>query len=1374
MLHEPHAEATVSCDLSVTDSFAFPTSFSQERLWFLEQLRPGTAVYNAPHAVRLRGPLDIQALEQALSEIVRRHESLQTTFAVIDGRPRQIIAEKGSLAWCVIDLSERPETDREAEALRLATAEAQQPFDLTCGPLLRTTVLRLSSREHIFLVTLHHIISDGWSIGIFFRELSALYAAFSRGVAITLPDLPIQYADFAVWQREWLQGEVLESHLAYWRHQLAGAPSVIALPTDHARPPVQSLRGAKRALVLPAGLSAALRTLSRRCGVTLYMTLLAAFQTLLARHSGQQDILVGSPIAGRSRRELEGVIGFFANTLVLRTDFTGDPSFRELLERVRDVALGAFAHQDLPFEQLVEALQTERTLSHAPLFQVMFVLQNSPQEGLELEGLSLSPIAIDNGTAKFDLVLSLQETAQGLQGWLEYNADLFEAETIDRLLAHFETLLHGIVAAPDQRVSALPLLTETERRQILVDWNNTSTPYFPDLCLHQLFEAQVERTPDAVALVFEHAHLTYRTLNARANRLARYLRRLGVGPDVLVGLLLESSLEMIVAILAVLKAGGAYVPLAPEYPKERLAFMLEDASPLLLLTQERLSAALPRHRVPVVCIDACEDAVAQESPADLANAATAENLAYVIYTSGSTGKPKGVMVSHANVARLLDATQPWFQFSTTDVWTLFHSYAFDFSVWELWGALRYGGRLVVVPYWVSRSPEAFYDLLQAERVTVLNQTPSAFRQLIPVAASSDLATDLTLRLIIFGGEALNLASLRPWIERHGDQHPRLVNMYGITETTVHVTYRPLTAADVQSASGSLIGRRIPDLQVYVLDAQRQPVPIGVPGEIYVGGAGLARGYLNRPELTPERFVPHSFSKQPGARLYRSGDLARYLPDGDLEYLGRCDQQVKLRGYRIELGEIEATLGQHPAVQACAVLAREDQPGEPRLVAYVVPRGESAPSGLSLRRFLQQYLPEYMVPAAFVVLAELPLTANGKLDRSALPTTICEATEVAAAAAPRDAVERALVDLWEELLRCRPVGIHDNFFDRGGHSLLAAQLLVHVEEKFGRRLPLASFFQCATIADLAGLIRSCAPATPWRSLVPIQPGGTRPPLFLVHGVFGDVLCFADLVKALGPDQPCYGLRARGLDGIESPLTRLADMARHYIEEIRTVQRSGPYCLAGLSTGGSIAYEMACQLHASGERVGLLVSFDHGTPASVGEFRRWNLKYASRFLGNICTNTPHWVAAGVRILCKHPRIFLRTWLSITRQGFALVAHRGQWSPYSGVDALTKQINDALGPEQAAEWPEYRRQVMETLYEALVNYKPQPYPGQLTLIRARRQPLFSSHDPTKGWDRLALGGLTVKVVPGNHANMLYSPHVEQVAQYLATRLGEVKLHS
>jgi amino acid adenylation domain-containing protein/non-ribosomal peptide synthase protein (TIGR01720 family) len=1057
---------------------ALQLSFAQQRLWFLDQWEPESPFYNIFAPVRLKGQLNGRALERTLSEIVRRHEILRTTFSAVEGRPIQVIAPAGSISLPMIDLSELPPPLREAEAQRVAAAEARRPFDLAKGPLLRSLLLRLDEDEQVALLTMHHIVSDGWSAGILIREVAALYAAFLQGQPSPLAELSVQYADFAEWQRKWLQGEVLEKQLSYWKRKLGGALPVLQLPTDRPRPVVQRFRGAHESLALSADLSAAIRAMSQREGVTLFMTLLAAFKTLLYRYSGQDDIIVGSPIANRNRSEIEELVGFFVNTLVLRTDLSGNPSFRKLLDRVREVALEASTHQDLPFEKLVDELRLERDLSRTPLFQVVFVLQNAPRQALELPGLTITPLQVEGETAKFDLILGITDAEQGLMVQVEYNTDLFNEDSITRMLGHYQTLLEGIVTNPDQCLSNLPLLTEAERHQLL-ERNKSRAIYPKDSCLHDLFEAQVERTPDAIAVACEGERLTYRELNARANQLAHHLRSLGVGPDVLVACSLERSLDLVIAILGILKAGGAYLPLDLAYPKERLAFMLEDSQTPVLLTQQSLLDRLPEHRARVICLEADWETIARESEQNPAGGTESANLAYVIYTSGSTGKPKGVQVEHANVVRLFTATQAWYQFDEADVWTLFHSYAFDFSVWELWGALLYGGRLVVVPYWVSRSPEAFYELLVEERVTVLNQTPSAFRQLIraeetAVAAKGVAAGTLALRLIIFGGEALELQQLRPWFDRHGDERPQLVNMYGITETTVHVTYRPIRAVDLKGGKGSVIGEAIPDLQVYVLDSRLEPVPIGVPGEMYVGGAGVARAYLRRPELSAERFITDPFSEEPGTRLYKTGDLARYLADGDLEYLGRIDQQVKIRGFRIELGEIEAALIQHPALREAVVLTQEDKPGEKRLVAYLVVMPGSAPSISELRDFLKVKLPDYMVPAAYVMLDALPLTENGKLDRCALPAPDATRPNLEETyAAPRDAVEEVLAEIWAKVLGLERVGIHDNFFELGGDSILSIQIIAKANQS-GLRLTPKQVFQYQTIAELAA-VTDTAPA-----------------------------------------------------------------------------------------------------------------------------------------------------------------------------------------------------------------------------------------------------------------------------------------------------------
>ncbi|HET7460272.1 MAG TPA: amino acid adenylation domain-containing protein, partial [Longimicrobium sp.] len=1009
-----------------------PLSFAQERLWFIDRLEPGSAVYNIPVAWRLGGALDERALERSLGEIVRRHEALRTVFTEADGSPVQVVAPFGGFALPVEELSGLGEAEREAAVRRRAGEEARRAFDLSAGPLFRAALLRLGSEEHVLLLTMHHIVGDGWSTGVLFRELSALYAAYREGRESPLAELAVQYADYAVWQREQLAGEALDRQLAYWKERLAGAPELLELPTDHPRPPVQTYRGASVPVELSVELLERLQSLALSEGATLYMVLLGAFQVLLSKYSGSDDIVVGSPIAGRTRREVEELIGFFVNTLVLRTDLGGDPSFRETLRRVREATLGAYAHQEVPFEKLVAELQPERSLSHAPLFQVMFTLQNAEGRGDALAGLEVRGIGAAMEIAKFDLSLTLSTTAQGLRGALSYGTDLFERGTAERMLGHLARVLEQVAADADVRLSRLELLGEAERALVVEEWNRTEAEYPADRCIHELFEAQAARTPENVAVRFEAESLTYRELNERANRLAHHLVRRGVGPEVRVGICLERSLEMVVGILAVLKAGGAYVPLDPGYPAERLAFILADSATPVLLTRETLRGALPaREGVEVVSLDGAAEEIAAESAENPRSGAGPDSLAYVIYTSGSTGAPKGALIEHRNVARLFTATEAWFGFGPGDVWTLFHSYAFDFSVWELWGALLYGGRLVVVPELVSRDPEAFHALVRREGVTVLSQTPSAFRQFIRV--DGERGGELALRVVVFGGEALEPASLREWVERRGAGTPRLVNMYGITETTVHVTYRPLTEADVFGGSGSPIGVRIPDLHLYVCDSALRPLPVGVPGELYVGGGGVARGYLNRPELTAQRFVENPFG---AGTLYRTGDRVRWLADGTLDYLGRLDEQVKIRGFRIELGEIEARLAEHPEVREAVVLAREDAPGEKRLVAYVVGDVEAG----VLREHLRRELPEYMVPAAFVALERLPLTANGKLDRKALPAPEGDAYARGSYEAPLGEVEAALAEIWAEMLGLERVGRWDHFFELGGHSLLAIKLI----------------------------------------------------------------------------------------------------------------------------------------------------------------------------------------------------------------------------------------------------------------------------------------------------------------------------------------------
>ncbi|MGZ4113193.1 MAG: non-ribosomal peptide synthetase, partial [Tumebacillaceae bacterium] len=918
-------------------------SYGQRALWFLQRMQPESTAYNISHAVRIAGELDAALLQEAFAQLVQRHAALRTVFVLENGEPIQRVQATG---WShfekhdVRGLTETAVNDQLNEA-------AQVPFDLEKGPLLRVHLFVRSEQEHLLLLTMHHIITDFWSQGVLMQELQAVYAAMKQGATVELAALPMQFAEHVLQQQNLLDGVQGERMWTYWQKQLSGSLPVLNLPTDRPRPPVQSYRGAAHSFKVDGAVVQKIKAYGREQGTTLYMTLLATFQVLLHRYTGQDELLVGSPTTGRTRSKQANVVGYFVNPVVLRADLSEPLSFQAFLQQVRKTVLAALDHQEFPFPLLVERLQPQRDPSFPPLIQTMFVLQKShllddagmaalalQESGATLSGvLPMTAVPLESRAAQFDLTLTVAEYDGGITASFEYCSDLFDATTIERMAGHFQTLLAGIVQEPEQLVGQLPLLTSREEQQMLVEWNEGTQAYPAEVCLHHLFEQQAARTPDAVAVVYEQERLTYAELNRRANRLAHQLRDHGVGPDVLVGLSVDRSAEMVVGILAILKAGGAYVPIDPTVPQERFAFLLNDAKVAVLLTQQNWRDELQAEGATVICLDAVEEDLSEHDGREenLQVDVRADHLAYVIYTSGSTGKPKGVLINHANVVRLFAGTESWYGFNESDVWTLFHSYAFDFSVWELWGALLYGGRLVVVPYWVSRSPESFYQLLVDEQVTVLNQTPSAFRQLMQVEEASGVAPNLALRYVIFGGEALELQSLSTWYERHDDQRPQLVNMYGITETTVHVTYRPITAEDVRMGAGSVIGGPIPDLQVYVLDRHMQPVPIGVTGEMFVGGAGLARGYLNRPELTAERFISHPFSDDPSARLYRTGDLARFLPDGTLQYQGRIDHQVKIRGFRIELGEIEAVLNQHPAVRQAVATTQEVVPGEKQLV-----------------------------------------------------------------------------------------------------------------------------------------------------------------------------------------------------------------------------------------------------------------------------------------------------------------------------------------------------------------------------------------------------------------------------------------------------------
>jgi amino acid adenylation domain-containing protein len=1363
-----------------------PLSFAQQRLWFLHQLQPDSCAYNLLNAMRLQGALNLDALRKAFDVLVDRHEVLRTTFMLADGGfPVQVIGASRSLDLTLLDLSGCPDSKREDELQRLMRETTERPFDLAHDLMLRPTLVKLGPAEHVLLLVKHHISSDGWSSGILRRELATFYEAFLTGKSDPLPDLPIQYADYAVWQREHFQGAVLETLLSYWKQQLDGTPAVLELPTDRPRPAAQTFRGAQQNLVLPLALSESLKELSLRERATLFMTLLAAFKVLLYRYSRQDDIVVGSPIAGRNRAEVEGLIGFFVNTLVLRTDLSGNPSFRELLKRVRNVAMEAYAHQDLPFEKLVKELQPERDLSRNPLFQVMFQLQNAPRQILELPGLTVSPLEFQSGSTRFDLEVRFWDGPAGIISSFMYNTDLFEQSTIARMQGHFQTLVEGIAADPDRRLSELPLLTDAELHQVLVEWNDTKKNYPRDKCIHQLFEAQVERSPDAIAVVSEDQQLTYRELNGRANQLAHYLQELGVRAEVLVGLCVERSLEMVIGVLGILKAGGAYVPLDPGYPKERLAFMRQDAHISVLLTQEKF---LDEVNCPTtVCPDRDWKDIAHCGTANPVNNITGKNLAYVLYTSGSTGQPKGVAMEHGALFNLISwQIQSWA--TTKGAKTLqFASLNFDVSFQEIFTTWCSGGTLALISDELRHDPVALLGLLKAQSVERVFLPFIALQQLAETANGE--AVPDSLKEIITAGEQLQVTPPIVYFfsRLEGCQ---LYNQYGPTESHVVTSY-VLTGSPSNWPGCPPIGCPIANTAIYILDQNLNPVPIGVTGELYIGGRCLARGYLNRPDLTAEKFVMNPFNDDPSARLYKTGDLARYLPDGNIEFLGRNDHQVKIRGFRIELGEIEAVLEQHAAVRDAVVLAREDVSGDKRLVGYIVPNQEPTPTPHDLRSYLKEKLPEYMVPSAFVFLESLLLTPNGKVDRRALPAPDENRPELKEAfVKPRTPVEELLAGIWAEVLKLEKVGIHDNFFDLGGHSLLGTKLIAQIQKDFQTDLPLRFLFESPTIAGLAARIEAKGEQLSdlqgerqtYSRVFKLQSGQRQKAIFCfpyAGGFQDEYFNFTRLARLMGADYSFYGLRARGTDGVLQPYHRIEDMAADYVTEIQKVQPHGPYFLLGECGGSPEAYETARQLRTRGEEIALLAVFDSRSPGPLHLHRYLKRRLTARLRFRIILITDSWawkyLKAKAEVHLREIRPLnggerLRYLFAQLRKAGSVVSdlRRANTTPFQPVSM------DGNGADPHAS--RHMARARKARYLARSRYRHPPYDGRVTLLV--NEEWYAWHrrhdsDSTLGWARLAAGGVEVYKIPGNHETYI-TENIQVVAEVLEKCLRHAEKRS
>jgi len=1315
-----------------------PLSFAQERMWFLHQLEPTSPLYNVPLEARLRGSLNVRALEKALRRIVERHHILRTRIDAQCESPAQLVSNQAEFNWSVVEAADHTDADR-----RVAE-ESRRPFDLTgTETLLRALLIRVAANEHRLVLNLHHMATDEWSLKILFRELGEFYAAEVEDRAARLPELSIQYADYAAWQRKQLAGDSLARHVDYWKERLGGKPPATELMTDRPRGGTPTFAGGVVIRLFGPDLGARLTKFAVERNVTPFMVLLAGFNALIRRYSGLEDVIVGSPVAGRNRVETENLIGFFVNTLLLRTDLKGDPSFEELVRRTRATTLGAFEHQDAPFEKVIEALHPERSLRHLAFTNLMFVWQARTTERPILPGLAVEWRAVETGTAKFDLTLVIQESENGLRTHAEYNSDLFDAATIERLLRHFETLLQGALTNPAQRISQLPLMVEAEQRQLLVDWNSNATEYPRQECIHELFEEQVRRQPNAVAVVFGGKALTYAELNGRANRLAHDLIRQGVKPGEPVALCVERSADMVVGMLAVLKAGGAYAPLDPRYPAERLAFMLDDTGASILLTQRDLLSRLPRTGMKTICLNGGE--ARGESAENLPNRATAENVAYIIYTSGSTGQPKGVAVPNRAVNRLVRNTN-YIALDATDRLAQISNISFDAATFEVWGALLNGGQLRGIESDVALSPKDFARELKEQGITAMFLTSALFSQLaaeMPEAFAS-------MRTLIAGGEALEARAVRTVLKACPEL--RLVNGYGPTENTTFTCcgwLRDISA----SATNVPIGRPISNTQVYILDGNRQPVPMGVPGELYTGGDGLAQGYWNRPELTAEKFILHQF-RENGAldRLYRTGDLARWLPNGNVEFLGRLDNQVKIRGFRVELGEVEAVMGQHPSVRECAV--KVNAMDATRLTAYFVATDRRGIKASQLRVFLMERLPEYMIPAAFVQLQALPLTPNGKVDRRALPEPDHGRTAAERKyAAPRDAVEAELTRIWQEVLGVEPIGIEDHFFNLGGHSLLAARVATRAEKAFGRKVRLATVFMAPTIEKLAAVIRDEmreGSVTAGTSLVELQAKGSKPPLFLVHGAGGGMFWgYVNLAQRLGSDQPVYGFSSRGMDG-NPEFETIEEMAAQYVKDLQKAQPRGPYYLGGYCFGGNVAFEMARQLKTEGEEIALLALMNCAPPNSGYMRARWTPEWCARLVGNLfywLDYCRQWTPTQRRDFVKWKWKQFKRWLDSFRKAQAAGAE------VSKVDALI----------DLSSIPEQERALWEIHIRALMKFHPQPFDGEAQLIRSPGHPLWCSFEPDYGWSELAGKGVNITIVPGTHEKILEDPWVDDTAAEL-----------
>jgi amino acid adenylation domain-containing protein len=1326
----------------------YPLSPAQQRLWFMELLNPNVPVYNEAEAVLLMGKLNAEALEKALNVIVDRHDILRSSIEVIDEVPHAVVHLRWPLRIKHIDLSAMPEVARQSELDRLLVEEPQGPYRLEHEPGIRVTLIRLGAEKHALILMMHHIICDWSSEGVIWRELSALYASFLSGEAVDLPAPPINHRDYAAWRQQKLDSASLAEDLAFWEKELSEAPALLELPADRERTPKQSHRGGRLRRKLSAELTEALRGTSRQERASLFTIFAAALNTLLYRYTGSDDVLLGVPLADRDQAELQSVVGFLLHVNVLRTRISGEMTFRDLLARVQKSVLDLYVHRSVPFDLLVQRLRPERSLSYSPLFQVMLNWRDRDQmlPFIGLEGLRIDSLMAHANTSKFDLFMFATDTGNEIWLELEYNEDLFDFERMARMLNHYQTVLESVAESTAARIDQISLLPSAECEQLLYAWNQTAAAYRLDKCVHQLFEEQVEKTPGATALDFEETSLSFGELNHRANRLAHYLRQLGVKPDDRVAICVERGLEMYVALLAVLKAGGAYVPLDPAFPAERLRFMLRDAEPVAALASGKhcgLVASLA-DGLRVIDLGDARRWIDQPSsnPDPAALGLSANHLAYIVYTSGSTGQPKGVMVEHRNLTNLVCSMREQTKIDSRDTLLAGTTITFDMAVPEIYLPLTTGARMRIVSREVAADGTRLLEELR-RGVTFLQATPATWRLLLAAGWQGDEKLAL-----ICGAEAVSVDLAEQLVR----QSSAAWNMYGPTETTVWSMVWRLEAG----LKKVLIGRPIANTRVYLLDERREPVPVGITGELYIGGAGVARGYLNRPELTAERFIADPFADEPGARMYRTGDLGRYLPDGNIEFLGRNDFQVKLRGFRIELGEIEARLEKLEKVRQCVASVAGDDPANQHLIAYVVPRNSQiVPAAEELRNALKAQLPDYMVPAAFAILEQMPLTPNGKINRKALnrSNAMTVSSGIREMTAPRDQVEQKLVQIWERLLPVRPIGIRSSFFDLGGHSLLVVSLFAETKRVFQRSIPIAAIFGAPTIEQLAALIRgraldaeasavdvekSLAQAN--STIIPIQTSGSDAPLFMIHGGEGHILGFHRLATLTGADRPIYAVQAQSFLQGKSALLSVEDQSAYYLAEIRKIQPKGPYFLLGYCFGGLVALEIAHQLHEQGERVELVGLLDTRLRSQAMQVYR---------SAPVSTNVRRRAS---NIFSYLQRISLMKKITYIPEKILTHSLRGVYG-----------LALSLGVRTV---PAFLKDPGQIMRVAAMKYQPRPWPGEITVFRASVQPDSRMPDDL-GWSSVAMGGVDVREVPGDHFAIFHDPHIQILAERVRQRL-------